>query len=472
MGDLAAASAGAGPNGAVRVDHDDDFAAPPETHSTASGRLSTPRLLALIYAHRSTIIFTNARRLAERLATRLNELHLDGLNRAAEAEGTSPPEGGELVRAHHGSLSREQRLTIEDDLKSGRVRAIVATSSLELGIDMGAVDLVIQVASPPSVAAGMQRIGRAGHQVGEPSVGKIFPRHRGDLVEAAVVAQRMGTGEIEAIRFPRQPLDVLAQQVVAMVAVDDWSVDDLLRVVRRAAPYSGPQRGGVQLGAGPAGGSLPVRGVPRAAAAHRVGPHHRDAAGAPGGGPSGGDQRRHHPRPGPLCGVHHRRVACGRARRGDGLRGPGGRDVPAGGVDVGASPRSPSTGWWSRRRRGSRARCRSGTATVPAGRWSSAEPWERSSGRSATSCRPISSPISCSSMPRQNALRSRLGVARVSRPARRRIQAHTPLERRKPPEPTSAPPRAAAAGELPRPCRSGQRAALPRSAAHRHRRDS
>ena len=261
MGDLAAASAGAAPNGAVRVDHDDDFAQPdtapqlppsaaapaetappepapaPETHSNSIWPAIHPRLLALIYAHRSTIIFTNARRLAERLATRLNELHLDGLNRAAEAEGTSPPEGAELVRAHHGSLSREQRLTIEDDLKSGRVRAIVATSSLELGIDMGAVDLVIQVASPPSVAAGMQRIGRAGHQVGEPSVGKIFPRHRGDLVEAAVVAQRMGTGEIEAIHFPRQPLDVLAQQVVAMVAVDDWSVADLLAVIRRAAPY-------------------------------------------------------------------------------------------------------------------------------------------------------------------------------------------------------------------------------------------
>ena len=265
MGDLAAASAAGAPNGNVRVDHDDDFAAPrrvapsdtapelaaapsdtaptvpgspaPQTHSNSIWPAIHPRLLELVYEHRSTIIFTNARRLAERLASRLNELHLDGLNRAAEAEGTSPPEGAELVRAHHGSLSREQRLAIEDDLKSGRVRAIVATSSLELGIDMGAVDLVIQVASPPSVAAGLQRIGRAGHHVGAPSVGKIFPRHRGDLVEAAVVAQRMGTGEIESIRFPRQPLDVLAQQIVAMVAVDDWSVDDLLGVVRRAAPY-------------------------------------------------------------------------------------------------------------------------------------------------------------------------------------------------------------------------------------------
>ena len=275
MGDLAAASAGTGPGGLVveRADPDDDFAppaplgapptvtaapsdlaapagvsAPPEpataepqplaqTHSNSIWPAIHPRLLDLVETHRSTIIFVNARRLAERLATRLNELHLEGLNRAAEAEGTSPPLGTELVRAHHGSLSREQRLAIEDDLKAGRVRAIVATSSLELGIDMGAVDLVIQVASPGSVASGLQRIGRAGHQVGEPSVGKIFPRHRGDLVEAAVVAQRMGTGEIESIHYPRQPLDVLAQQIVAMVAVDDWAVADLLAVVRRAAPY-------------------------------------------------------------------------------------------------------------------------------------------------------------------------------------------------------------------------------------------
>ncbi len=275
MGDLAAASAGTGPGGLVveRADPDDDFAppaplgapaavtaapsdlaapagvsAPPEpataepqrlaqTHSNSIWPAIHPRLLDLVETHRSTIIFVNARRLAERLATRLNELHLEGLNRAAEAEGTSPPLGTELVRAHHGSLSREQRLAIEDDLKAGRVRAIVATSSLELGIDMGAVDLVIQVASPGSVASGLQRIGRAGHQVGKPSVGKIFPRHRGDLIEAAVVAQRMGTGEIESIHYPRQPLDVLAQQIVAMVAVDDWAVADLLAVVRRAAPY-------------------------------------------------------------------------------------------------------------------------------------------------------------------------------------------------------------------------------------------
>ncbi|HCB34667.1 MAG TPA: DEAD/DEAH box helicase, partial [Acidimicrobiaceae bacterium] len=221
-----------------------------------------PRVLELILEHRSTIVFVNARRLAERLASRLNELHATGVNRAAEADGVAlspePPDPDDddcdlgdydldddppappvpdLVRAHHGSISREQRLTIEDDLKSGRLRAIVATSSLELGIDMGAVDLVIQVGSPGSVASGMQRIGRAGHQVGAPSVGKLFPRHRGDLVEAAVVVQRMQAGLIEQTHYPRQPLDVLAQHIVAMAAVDDWSVADLLAVVRRSAPY-------------------------------------------------------------------------------------------------------------------------------------------------------------------------------------------------------------------------------------------
>lgn len=196
-----------------------------------------PRLLDLITTHRSTLIFVNARRLAERLASRLNELHLDGVNRSAEAQGTSAPEGIELVKAHHGSLSREQRLVIEDELKSGQLRALVATSSLELGIDMGAVDLVIQVESPGSVASGLQRIGRAGHQVGQPSVGKVFPKHRGDLIEAAVVVDRMRSGQIEETRYPRNPLDVLAQQIVAMVAVDDWDAADILTLVRRAAPY-------------------------------------------------------------------------------------------------------------------------------------------------------------------------------------------------------------------------------------------
>jgi ATP-dependent Lhr-like helicase len=195
-----------------------------------------PRLLELIEAHRSTIVFVNARRLAERLATRLNELAAEGQNRAAEAVGAPP--ALELVKAHHGSLSRERRLQIEDELKSGRLKGLVATSSLELGIDMGAVDLVVQVESPGSVASGLQRIGRAGHQVGEPSRGKIFPKHRADLVEAAVVTERMQQGLIESTRFPRNPLDVLAQQIVAMTALDEWTVDDLAATVRGAANYA------------------------------------------------------------------------------------------------------------------------------------------------------------------------------------------------------------------------------------------
>ncbi|MDP9467510.1 MAG: DEAD/DEAH box helicase, partial [Chloroflexota bacterium] len=179
-----------------------------------------PRLLELIRAHRSTLVFVNSRRLAERLASRLNELA-----------------GEELVRAHHGSIAREQRLEIEEELKAGRLPALVATSSLELGIDMGAIDLVIQIESPPSVAAGLQRIGRAGHQVGEPSTGKIFPKYRGDLLEAAVVVRRMLDGAIEETRIPRNPLDVLAQQIVAAGAMDRWTVDALHALVIRAEPF-------------------------------------------------------------------------------------------------------------------------------------------------------------------------------------------------------------------------------------------
>jgi ATP-dependent Lhr-like helicase len=180
-----------------------------------------PRLLELVQRHHSTIVFTNARRLAERLASRLNELA-----------------GEELVAAHHGSIAREQRLDIEDRLKRGVLKGIVATSSLELGIDMGAVDLVVQVESPGSVARGLQRIGRAGHHVGEPSRGKVFPKYRGDLLEATVVVRRMLNGQIEETHYPRNPLDVLAQQIVAMCAVDEWTVDDLARVARRAANFA------------------------------------------------------------------------------------------------------------------------------------------------------------------------------------------------------------------------------------------
>jgi ATP-dependent helicase Lhr and Lhr-like helicase len=180
-----------------------------------------PVLLELITSHRSTIVFVNNRRSAERLASRLNEL-------ADE----------DLVRAHHGSIAREQRLEVEDALKSGRLRGIVATSSLELGIDMGAVDLVVQVEAPPSVANGLQRIGRAGHQVGAPSIGKLIPKYRGDLLQTAVVAERMLAADIESTRYPRNPLDVLAQQIVAMCAVDEWSVADLLAAVRRCANFA------------------------------------------------------------------------------------------------------------------------------------------------------------------------------------------------------------------------------------------
>ncbi|MFQ5557178.1 MAG: DEAD/DEAH box helicase, partial [Acidimicrobiales bacterium] len=217
-----------------------------------------PRLLELVQTHRSTLIFANARRLSERLATRLNELHHDaptepgdgrgsgdeaptepgdGRGSGDEARGTGAIEGEELVKAHHGSLSRERRLLIEDELKRGELRGLVATSSLELGIDMGAVDLVVQVSSPGSVASGLQRIGRAGHRVGEPSRGKIFPKHRADLLEAAVVVDRMRRGLIEATRYVRNPLDVLAQQIVAMCAMDDWSVEELATVVRRCACF-------------------------------------------------------------------------------------------------------------------------------------------------------------------------------------------------------------------------------------------
>ncbi|MGY6501909.1 MAG: Lhr family helicase [Acidimicrobiales bacterium] len=200
-----------------------------------------PRLLELIQQHRSTLVFVNARRLSERLASRLNELAVEGENRADEAEGR-PPAADEthpdLVKAHHGSLSRERRLVIEDELKSGTLRGLVATSSLELGIDMGAVDLVVQVESPGAVSRGLQRIGRAGHQVGQPSRGRIFPKHRSDLVEAAVVVQRMHDGLIEHTRYPRNTLDVLAQHIVAMCALDDWTVDDLARIVRRSATFA------------------------------------------------------------------------------------------------------------------------------------------------------------------------------------------------------------------------------------------
>ncbi|MEU8699823.1 DEAD/DEAH box helicase [Streptomyces sp. NPDC048680] len=207
------------------------------------------RIADLVQAHRSTIVFANSRRLAERLCNRLNEIAYERATGETMPETHSPAEimaesgaakgaPALLARAHHGSVSKEQRAQVEEDLKAGRLPAVVATSSLELGIDMGAVDLVIQVESPPSVASGLQRVGRAGHQVGAVSTGVVFPKYRGDLVQAAVVTERMREGSIEALRIPSNPLDVLAQQLVAMVALDSWQVDDLLAVTRRAAPFA------------------------------------------------------------------------------------------------------------------------------------------------------------------------------------------------------------------------------------------
>ncbi len=194
------------------------------------------QVLDAITRHRSTIVFANSRRLAERLCARLNELAAE---QAAERGEQDAPV---IARAHHGSVSRAERSAIEEALKAGQLPAVVATSSLELGIDMGAVDLVIQVESPPSVASGLQRTGRAGHNVGDVSRGVIFPKYQGDLVQAAVVAGRMRTGQIEQLRMPRNPIDVLAQQIVAMTAMDDWTVDEVLAMVRRAAPFSGLTR--------------------------------------------------------------------------------------------------------------------------------------------------------------------------------------------------------------------------------------
>ncbi|WP_435871877.1 Lhr family helicase [Micromonospora echinospora] len=268
------------------------------------------RVFSLIRAHRSTIVFTNSRRSAERLCARLNELAAEEIEAASAPEGSRVARGGEpvrvsdllpgadgpaagdggpgdgagpdvsgpgdggrarrgafggpvgpvraprqpaevmaqsgaaagapavIARAHHGSVSREERKQIEEALKSARLPAVVATSSLELGIDMGAVDLVVQIEAPPSVAAGLQRVGRAGHQVGAVSRGVVFPKHRGDLLSCTVVAERMGIGAIEELHYPRNPLDVLAQQIVAMVALEPWRLGDLAVLVRRAAPFA------------------------------------------------------------------------------------------------------------------------------------------------------------------------------------------------------------------------------------------
>ncbi|WP_322921771.1 ATP-dependent helicase [Nocardioides renjunii] len=203
----------------------------------------------LVEQHRSTIVFANSRRLAERLTARLNEIATERAGVEVEEGGRSPAQvmaqsgqstGADTViaKAHHGSVSKEQRAIIEDDLKRGRLPCVVATSSLELGIDMGSVDLVVQIESPPSVASALQRVGRAGHQVGETSRGVLFPKHRGDLAQTAVAVERMRSGAIEKLSIPTNPLDVLAQQVVAMLAMEEWDVDEMFALFVRAASYS------------------------------------------------------------------------------------------------------------------------------------------------------------------------------------------------------------------------------------------
>ncbi len=230
---------------------DDDLEGPA---STGPRRVSIwphveERVVDLVSEHRSTIVFANSRRLAERLTARLNEIAAERAGLAPAEIGAPPAEimaqSGQsdgappvIARAHHGSVSKEQRALIEDDLKRGRLPCVVATSSLELGIDMGAVDLVIQIESPPSVASALQRVGRAGHQVGEVSRGVLFPKHRGDLAQTAVAVERMRSGAIESLSVPANPLDVLAQQVVAATALDAWDVETLFDVVRRSAPFA------------------------------------------------------------------------------------------------------------------------------------------------------------------------------------------------------------------------------------------
>ncbi|MFF1882758.1 DNA glycosylase AlkZ-like family protein [Pseudarthrobacter sp. NPDC058196] len=233
------------------------------------------KIVDLVLANQSTIVFANSRRLAERLTARLNEIYAErqlvavgggwddaapeGLDagpgrpggpssgipastatpahmmaQAGSSAGADPV----LARAHHGSVSKDQRALIEDDLKSGRLRCVVATSSLELGIDMGAVDLVVQVESPPSVASGLQRVGRAGHQVGEVSQGVLFPKHRADLVHTAITVERMLDGKIERLAIPANPLDILAQQTVAATALGSIDVEEWFSTVRRSAPFA------------------------------------------------------------------------------------------------------------------------------------------------------------------------------------------------------------------------------------------
>lgn len=227
-----------------------DWYAPDSAPEERSGSLwphVEEAIVDRILSHRSTIVFSNSRRLAERLTGRLNEIYAERIGvdvpdptvpaaMMAQA-GSSAGAPAVLAKAHHGSVSKEQRAQVEEELKSGVLRCVVATSSLELGIDMGAVDLVIQVEAPPSAASGLQRIGRAGHQVGEVSRAALFPKHRGDVLHTAIVTERMLAGQIEAIAVPQNPLDILAQQTVAACALGPIDVEGWFETVKRSAPF-------------------------------------------------------------------------------------------------------------------------------------------------------------------------------------------------------------------------------------------
>ena len=315
-----------------------------------------PRLLELVRAHRSTILFVNSRRLAERLAAALNELA-----------------GEEIARAHHGSIARDQRLEIEDALKAGRLPALVATSSLELGIDMGAVDLVVQIETPTSVASGMQRIGRASHQVEAVSRGIIFPKYRGDLLASAAITKAMKEGAVEETRVPQNPLDVLAQHLAADGRPRRAQGGRALRPLAPRGAVLRPGPGAVRGRPRHALGPLPLGRVRRAASPGRVGPPPRGRQAARGHAAARRPERGHHPRPGPLRRLPRRRrrrqasASASSTRRWSSraARARSSSSAPR----AGGSPRSRATACSSCRPPASRGRCRSGRPTGVGGRW-------------------------------------------------------------------------------------------------------
>ena len=302
----------------ARITTADDIPSGPAVGDTRPSIWSAihPRLLELIRAHRSTLIFVNSRRLAERLAGALNELA-----------------GETLVRSHHGSIARAQRIEIERSAEGGRFAALVATSSLELGIDMGAIDLVVQIEAPPSVASGLQRIGRGGHQVDAVSEGVIFPKFRGDLVACAAVAKAMHDGAVEATRYPRNPLDIVAQQIVAMASMDEWDVDELFATIRRAAPFAELSRTVFEGVLDMLSGRYPSDEFAELRPPRHLGSRRRHHGRARRRQARRHRQRRHDSRSRPVRRVPRRRRAGRgarrRARRRDGVREPRRRNVRA-----------------------------------------------------------------------------------------------------------------------------------------------